>query len=152
MIHPMIILASDHAGFQYKQELKKHLQEKGHKVEDFGAHTIEKSDDYPDFIIPAAKKVAEDPENNRGIIFGGSGQGEAMAANRVKKVRATVFYGGPEDIIHLSKEHNNANILSIGARFISVDEMKRIVDLWLSIEFSADERHVRRIKKIDELS
>lgn len=146
----MIVLATDHAGFTHKEALKKHLEEQGQEVLDIGTDSDE-SCDYPDFIIPAAENVAASV-GNRGIIFGGSGQGEAMAANRIKGVRATVFYGGSEDILELSKTHNNANILSIGARFVSIDEMIRVVDKWLSIDFPGDERHVRRIQKIDDLS
>ena len=147
----MIVLATDHAGYRHKEALKKHLEGAGYDVFDIGTDS-EESCDYPDFIIPAARKVAEDFDNNRGIIFGGSGQGEAMAANRIKGVRATVFYGGSDDILKLSREHNNANILSVGARFVSEEETIRAVDKWFGIEFPADERHLRRIQKIDLLS
>lgn len=147
----MIILAADHAGYRHKEALKAHLLEVGYDVEDLGTDS-EESCDYPDFMIPAARKVADDPEENRGIIFGGSGQGEAMSANRVKGVRATVFYGGPDEILKLSRTHNDANVLSIGARFVSEEEMIRAVDMWLGIEFPAEDRHVRRIQKIDLLA
>ena len=143
-----IVLGTDHAGYKLKEVLKKFLGEQGHECEDMGTDS-EKSCDYPDFIYPVAKKVAEDPEN-RGIILGGSGQGEAMTANRVKGIRAAVYYGGNKDIITLSRTHNNANILSLGARFISDEEAKEVVKLWLETDFPAEERHVRRIKKIDE--
>ena len=106
-----IYLASDHAGFELKQFLGEHLLQLGFSVEDCGAHELNPSDDYPDFIIPAAQKVAGD-SNAKGIIMGGSGQGEAIAANRVKGVRAVVYYDGPIDIVKLSRSHNNANILS----------------------------------------
>lgn len=144
-----IVLATDHAGFHHKEALKRHLMEQGYDVQDFGTDG-EASCDYPDFIFPAARAVAADPENIRGIIFGGSGQGEAMTANRVKGVRATVYYGGNPEIIELSRTHNNANILSIGARFVSEDEMKQVVDRWLQLEFPPEERHMRRIAKIDQ--
>lgn len=144
-----IVLATDHAGFLHKEELKKFLQGKGYEVQDFGTDS-EQSCDYPDYIFPAAKAVAADPEDVRGIIFGGSGQGEAMTANRVKGVRATVYYGGNPEIIELSRTHNNANVLSIGARFVPVDEMKAVVERWLLLEFPPEERHVRRIQKIDQ--
>jgi ribose 5-phosphate isomerase B len=151
----MIILATDHAGFQYKEALKKHLEASGHEVKDMGTDS-EESCDYPEFMISAAREVVKDPENNKGIIFGGSGQGEAMSANRIKGVRATVFYGGPPEvsaqILELSKEHNNANMLSIGARFMTEEEMIAAVDKWLAHDFPGDERHVRRIRKIDDLS
>lgn len=145
-----IVLATDHAGYEHKEVLKKHLLSQGYDVQDFGTSSAE-SCDYPDFIFPAARAVAADPEGTRGIIFGGSGQGEAMVANRVKGVRATVYYQSNPEILELSRTHNNANILSIGARFVSVEEMKRDVDLWLKTDFPAEERHVRRIHKIDAL-
>lgn len=144
----LIVLATDHAGFKHKEALKKHLLDAGYKVKDFGTNS-EESCDYPDFIFPAAKAVSKDPDNTRGIIFGGSGQGEAMTANRVKGVRATVYYGGSPEIIAFSREHNNANVLSIGARFVSVDEMLAVVDRWLKLPFPGEERHRRRIQKID---
>ena len=143
-----VVLATDHAGYEYKEALKKHLLGQGYEVKDFGTNSGE-SCDYPDFIFPAAKAVAADPQGTRGIIFGGSGQGEAMVANRVKGVRATVYYGSRPEIIQLSREHNDANVLSIGARFVSIDETMKVVDQWLELPFSGEERHVRRIKKID---
>lgn len=147
----MIYLASDHAGFELKEKLQAFLNGLGFEVEDLGNIKHDEGDDYPDFIFPAAMKVAEDPENNKAIILGGSGQGEAMAANRIKGVRAAVFYGGPIDIIKLSREHNDANILSLGARFIFEDEAKEVVRMWLETSFSDGERHKRRIEKIDKI-
>ena len=144
-----IFIGSDHAGFELKQKLILFVESLGHEVIDKGAFTLEEHDDYPDFIIPVAKEVAKDP-SSRGIILGGSGQGEAIAANRVKGARTAVFYGGPLDIVELSREHNDANILSLGARFVSEGEAQTAVQLWLETEFSGDERHTRRIKKIDE--
>ena len=142
-----IILASDHAGFDLKECLKKDLLELGYQVEDEGAHEYDEQDDYPDFIVPAAKKVAKD-QNFRGIIFGGSGQGEAIAANKVKGIRAAVYYGSNIDIVKLSRTHNNANILSLGARFVTKEHAREAVKLWLNTDFSEDTRHERRIKKI----
>ena len=104
-------------------------------------------DDYPDFIFPCARAVAADTES-RGIILGGSGQGEAMAANRVKGCRAAVFYNGPAEIVKLSREHNNANILSLGTRFISEDKIYDVIELWLEEPFEGG-RHIRRIEKLD---
>ena len=112
-----IHLATDHAGFDLKNSIREYLINQGYDVKDHGAYEYDALDDYPDFIIPCAKAVSKDL-NSRGIIFGGSGQGEAMAANRIKGVRAAVFYNGPDEIIRLSRQHNNANILSIGARFM----------------------------------
>ena len=142
-----IYLASDHAGFDLKQFLGDHLKDLGHAVEDCGALEMDPLDDYPDFIIPAAEKVAKDP-NSRGIIMGGSGQGEAIAANRIKGVRAVVFYDGPMDIVKLSRTHNNANILSFGARFITQEKAADAVDLWLNEPFEGG-RHKIRIDKLD---
>lgn len=144
-----IFLASDHAGFKLKEKIKSALS-KNYEVEDCGAFELNQEDDYPDFIIPCAKKVAQTP-NSFGIIFGGSGQGEAIAANRVKGVRAAVFYGGNKKIIKLSKEHNNANILSLGARFLSEKDALEAVKLWLNTKFSNESRHISRLKELDKL-
>ena len=141
-----IVLATDHAGFELKEHVKKFLSEKGFEVKDFGALEYDALDDYPDFIIPAAKFISE--HKLIGIIFGGSGQGEAMAANRIKGIRAAVFYDGPDDIIELSKLHNNANILSIGARFVTKQKSEKIINLWLSTDFE-EGRHQKRIDKLD---
>ena len=142
-----IYLASDHAGFNLKQFLGGLLKDHGHDVEDCGALEMDPLDDYPDFIITAAVKVANNP-NSRGIIMGGSGQGEAIAANRIKGVRAVVYYDGPIDIVKLSRTHNNANILSFGARFITQEKAADTVDLWLSEPFEGG-RHEKRINKLD---
>jgi ribose 5-phosphate isomerase B len=147
-----VIFATDHAGFELKNALIEHVESLGHTVEDMGAHEAVSDDDYPDYIRPAARAVAEAGargEEVRGIILGGSGQGEAIVANRVPGVRAVVYYGEPSDILHLSREHNDANILSLGARFLATEEAKHAVATWLATSFSHDERHVRRIRKID---
>lgn len=141
-----IVLATDHAGFRLKEEIKNYLKEKGMEVEDMGAHNLEPEDDYPDFIVPAAKKVAKD--QSRGIIFGASGQGEAITANKIKDIRAAVYYGKNMEIVKLSRTHNDANILSLGAKFLSKEEAIKAVNLWLKTDFSNKERHKRRIKKI----
>ncbi len=146
-----IFLASDHAGFKLKEVIKKYLSELSYEVEDLGAHTENQDDDYPEIMSRAAKKVAENPGTDKAIIFGGSGQGEAMVANRFTGVRAVVFYGGALDIITLSREHNNANILSFGARFVGEDEAKEAAKLWLETPFSEDERHIRRIGQIEQI-
>ena len=142
-----IFLATDHAGFELKEFLNNYLINCGYDVEDCGAHELDPLDDYPDFIIPAAIKVAND-DSARGIIMGGSGQGEAMAANRIKGIRAAVYYNGPIDIVKLSRTHNNANILSLGSRFISKENAAEIVDMWLNEPFEGG-RHENRIKKLD---
>ena len=142
-----IHIATDHAGLDLKNIIRDYLISKGHEVTDHGAHEYDALDDYPDYIFPCAKAVASDLES-RGIILGGSGQGEAMAANRVKGVRAAVFYNGPVEIVKLSREHNNANILSLGARFMTQDEIFGVIEMWLDEPFGGG-RHQRRIDKLD---
>lgn len=144
-----IHLGTDHAGFELKEKIKEFLAAEGREIVDHGAFTLDETDDYPDFIRPVADAVSKDPES-RGIVLGGSGQGEAMTANRYKGVRAAVFYGGTEDIVKLSREHNDANVLSLGARFIDNEMVKDVVKLWLETPFSGEERHKRRIAKIDK--
>ncbi len=146
-----IYLATDHAGYEHKETLKKYLTDKGHEIVDCGADKFIEGDDYVPYIVMATRAVSAD-QNLKAVIFGGSGQGEAITANRFPGVRAAVYYGGSEEIIKLSREHNDANVLSIGARFVTNEEMFRVVDLWLATEFSKGERHVRRIKEIDTLS
>ena len=157
-----IYIGSDHVGFELKEKLKVYLTELGYVVEDKGAFKFDKDDDYPDYVVPVAEAVAQD-EGSFGIIMGGSGQGEAMCANRVMGARAAVFYGQKEaikevdakgdidsdtfEIIKLAREHNNANILSLGLRFVSEDEVKFAIELFLSTKFSNEERHLRRINK-----
>ncbi len=146
-----IYLATDHAGFNLKEKVKSFLQEKGYDVVDCGAYQLDENDDYPDFITKAAGEVSKDPQNSRGIIFGGSGQGEAIVANKYKNVRAVAYYGGETKIISLSREHNNANVLSIGARFVDEREILVLIKQWLEMPFSNDERHKKRIEKIKQL-
>ncbi len=145
----MIHLASDHAGFQMKELLHGALVELGYEVVDHGAFDYDELDDYPDYIKRAAEAVSLNPDRNRAIIFGGSGQGEAICANRFEHVRATTYYHFDPEIIKLSREHNDANVLSIGARFLSFEEILESVLFWLEIEFPGEERHARRIGKID---
>ena len=144
----IIHLATDHAGLDLKNSIKTYLLNKGFEVKDHGAHEYDPQDDYPDFIFPCAKAVAKDIDS-RGIILGGSGQGEAMAANRIKGIRAAVFYNGPQEIIKLSREHNNANILSLGARFMTEEDIRNVINIWLKEPFGGD-RHQRRIDKLDK--
>lgn len=149
-----IIFAADHAGFELKESLIVYVRDElGYATEDVGAFELNPEDDYTDFIGVAAQKVSLDPDNTRAIIFGGSGQGEAMQANREKGVRAAVFYGGaPEiarDIIRLSRKHNDANVLSLGARFITEDEARDAVKLWLTTEKSPEEKYARRVRVMD---
>ncbi len=143
-----IYIGADHAGYEMKEMLKKYLAGLKYEVEDKGAFKYQPEDDYPDFVRPVAEAVANDPEQSRGIIIGGSGQGEAMTANRVKGARAAVFYGGNFEIIELSRKHNNANILSLGARFIDDEIAKKAIKLWLETPFEGG-RHQKRIEKLD---
>ena len=144
-----VFLASDHAGFELKEALIPFLSERGFEVEDLGPKTFESEDDYPDFIIPLARKVVE-VGGSFGIIIGMSGEGEVMAANRVKGARAALYTGGPRDILTLSRMHNDANILSLGSRFLTPGEAKEAALAWLMTDFSGEERHVRRIAKLDQ--
>ena len=146
----MIYLGTDHAGFELKEEIKKFLVDLGLDVEDKGAMVLDPSDDYPDFVRPVAEAVANDAERSRGIILGGSGQGEAIVANRAKGIRAAVYYGGPLDIVKLSRQHNDSNILSLGARFLTKEEALEAVKLFLETPFEGG-RHQRRIDKIDTM-
>jgi ribose 5-phosphate isomerase B len=141
-----IHLATDHAGFALKERIKAMLMKDNHAVIDHGAISLDESDDYPDFISKAAEAVSQNPQD-RGIILGGSGEGEAMAANRFKNVRAAVYYGGNDKIVSLSREHNDANMLSLGARFLTEKEALHAVKIWLATAFSAEQRHIRRINK-----
>lgn len=151
MKNKKIILGTDHAGFKLKEEIKQYLQNEGFEVEDEGAHLFDKEDDYPKFISKAAKKVSQDPENIKGIIFGGSGQGEAIVANKFKGIRAVVYNTNNIEIIKLSRTHNNANILSLGAGFLSKKEAIEAVKTWLKTPFSKEKRHSRRIRQIQEI-
>jgi len=144
-----IHLATDHAGYELKQEIMQYLIDHDYEVVDHGAFDYDESDDYPDFVKKAAKRVSEDPDGSRGIVFGGSGQGEDMVADKFLHVRSLVYYGGPLEIVKLGREHNDANVLSIGARFVGLDEAKKAVEMFLRTEFSGEERHERRIEKID---
>jgi ribose 5-phosphate isomerase B len=154
-----IHLGTDHAGFELKENLKAFLESEGYEVTDHGSFEYDEEDDYPDFIYPAVKAVAQDLENSRGIILGGSGQGEAICANRIPGIRAVVFNGQyepaddrnvPNEIV-LSRQHNDSNVLSLGARFLNFEEAREAVMLWLETEFSGEERHIRRLDKIDDL-
>lgn len=165
-----IAVTTDHTGLAYGDvfaQLKQFLQSLGHECVDYGPASLDMNDDYPDFMFPAAKAVAGG-ECEVGIIMGGSGQGEAMAANRIKGTRCTVFYGlavakqpinaegqtssDPYEILKLSRQHNQANMLSLSARFLSLDEMKQACQIWLETPYSDEERHARRVRKLDELA
>ena len=162
-----VYLATDHAGFGLKNKVKEFLTKEGYEVEDFGALEFDKNDDYPDFISKAAEAVSNDPENSRGVIFGSSGQGEAMVANKYKSIRCAVFYtpvipahnvdvSGRKsedqfEMIRLTREHNDANMLSLGAKILKEEDAIKAVELWLKAPFTGEERHARRIEKIKKL-
>ena len=148
-----IVWASDHAGFALKNSVKEMLEKEGYKILDVGAHTLVPEDDYPVYISAGALKVAEDLSGNtKAIIFGGSGQGEAIVANRYHHIRAIVYAGGNLELVKLGKEHNDANVLSIGARFVSFNEAIQAINLFLNTSFSHEERHAERVIQIDEIT
>jgi ribose 5-phosphate isomerase B len=144
-----IYLATDHAGFELKEEIKKYLLEENYEVEDCGAFSFDPNDDYPDFISKTAEKVSQDPQNSMGIIFGKSGAGEEIVANKFKNIRAAL--GFSKDNVKLLREHNNANILSLGSQFIDFETAKQLIEIFLKTPFSGDERHARRINKITDI-
>ena len=141
-----IVLASDHAGFDHKEAVERWLIQHGHDVADFGAPNTERVD-YPDFIRPAAQAVARG-EFQRGIIFGGSGNGEAMVANRIRGVRCALCWN--EESARLARQHNDANMLSIGQRLVPLPLALRLVEIFVTTPFDGD-RHVQRIRKIDAM-
>ena len=160
-----IALSTDHAGVELLKKLEGFLTAQGHQCVNFGPKSFDPDDDYPDFIFPAAKAVAAS-ECEVGIIMGGSGQGEAMAANRIKGIRCTLFYGpiAPKvainaegdmsddvyEILKLSRDHNVANMLSLAARFLAWEEIEKAVTTWLTTPQGTVERHVRRVTKLDQ--
>lgn len=143
-----IFISSDHAGFELKRHLVERLSLAGHDVRDLGPKQFNPDDDYPDMISLVAKEVSHNPSGVRGIVIGGSGQGEAICANKFYGVRAALYYGGNMDIVRLSREHNDANVLSLGARFLSPADALNAATIWLNTAFSGDERHKRRIQKL----
>lgn len=160
-----IYFAADHAGFEMKNKLLNFVRgELGHEVEDCGAFELDPSDDYPEIIAGAARKLAADAASgveSRAILLGVSGQGEAMVANRFRGVRCALYYGEGEQtdsagkrlgVIALTREHNNSNALSLGARLISYEAAESAVKAWIEAPFSGEERHVRRTQHIDTVS
>ncbi len=161
-----IAVTTDHTGYHILPQLKTFINELGHECIDFGPSSLQSADDYPDFMFPAAKAVASG-QCQMGIILGGSGEGEAIAANRVKGVRCAVFYGpvvaktavdaegttsdDPYEIVKLSRQHNDSNVLSLSSRFLGLEEMKQAIKVWLATPFSQAERHIRRIQKLDDI-
>ena len=146
-----ILLAADHAGFGLKNNIKDFLVGGGFQVEDMGASAFDPADNYPEIMLPVAMRIVSDPENTRAVIFGRSGQGEAIICNRFPGVRADVYYGGSMEIVRLSREHNDANVLSIGADFVKEKEAREAVRLWIATPFTHEERHVKRIEMLDNI-
>lgn len=162
-----VYLATDHTGFELKNKVKDFLEKEGYEIEDCGAYIYDRYDDYPDFISKAAEKVSKDPDNTRGVVFGGSGEGEAILANKYKEVRCALFYtpalpvqavniegrqsSNPFEILKLTREHNWANMLSIGVRFLKEEEVLKAIKLWLESPAPTDEKHIRRIEKIKKI-
>jgi ribose 5-phosphate isomerase B len=140
-------IGSDHAGLEFKNKIIKHLESKGHKVVDHGPHSFDPLDDYPVFCIPTAEAVAKEP-GSFGIVLGGSGNGEQIAANKVKGVRAALVWS--KEIAKLAREHNDANVISLGGRMHDEAFCLELVDIFLATPFSRDERHVRRISLISK--
>lgn len=147
-----IYIGSDHAGYELKEKLIPFLRGSGYLVTDMGPKHFEREDDYPDLIAPVAREVSADPKESLGIVLGYSGVGEAIVANRFAGIRAANFYGGSMEIIRLSREHNNANVLSLGAGFLNDELAKQAVKLWLDTKFTPQERHSRRIEKIETMN
>lgn len=159
-----IYLATDHAGFTLKETVKAYLQEQQYELEDCGAFEFDANDDYPDFVAKASKLVSENP-GSFGIVFGGSGQGEAMVANKFKNVRCALFYApsiphgatdvsgtlskDPFEMLRITRKHNDSNMLALGGRFLKDEEAKEAVKIFLTTQFSKEERHARRIEKMN---
>lgn len=162
----MVYLATDHTGLKLKNTVKEFLIKKGFSVEDCGAYNFNPDDDYPDFISKAAVGVSKNPQD-LAIIFGGSGQGEAMVANKYLNVRCALFYSkatplgvadisgrvsdDPFEILRLTRQHNQANVLSIGARFLKEEDALTAIQIWLETPIGHEERHVRRVEKIKKI-
>lgn len=161
-----VYLATDHTGFDIKEKAKAFLVGKGYEIEDCGALTFDSNDDYPPYIAEAAKKTVQTP-GAAGIVFGGSGQGEEMTANKIKGARCAIFYSpavpaqaidvtgarsnDPLEIIRLSRRHNDANVLSIGVRFLKEEDILSAITIFLETKFSGEARHIRRIDQITQI-
>lgn len=148
----VIHLATDHAGFEHKQAIAAWLEHEGMAVVDHGSYVYQADDDFPDFISQAALAVSKNPQTECAIIFGGSGTGEAIMANRLANVRTVVLYADVPEIIALSREHNNTNVLSVGARFVSVDVAKKHIWEWLHTNTTLEEKYQRRNQKIEAIT
>lgn len=142
-----VYLGADHAGFELKNHLVKHLADQGHEVTDVGPHAYDAADDYPPFCVEAARRVAED-EGSLGIVIGGSGNGEQIAANKVKGIRAGLAWS--VETAQLTRQHNHAQVMGLGARMHTVEEATAIVEAFLATEVDTDERHSRRVQQLSD--
>lgn len=142
-----VYLGSDHAGYEFKKAIITHLTKAGHEAIDCGAYAYDAEDDYPAFCIAAAERTVADP-GSLGIVLGGSGNGEQIAANKVKGIRAALVWS--QATAQLAREHNNANVISIGARQHTLEEAVDFIDTFIAEPFPGDERHVRRIAQLAE--
>jgi|SRR3990172_1350765 len=143
-----VYVASDHAGFELKERIKSYLQNNKYEIEDCGAFVFDKNDDYPDFISVAAQKVSNDRQS-KGIVLGKSGAGECIVANKIKGVRAILGFN--EENVNLAREHNDANVLSLGSAFVTEKQTYNLIKTFLETPFSEEERHQRRINKINSI-
>lgn len=143
-----VYLGTDHAGFELKEKIKAYLNESHYEVKDCGAFSFDKNDDYPDLIAKAAKGVSKDP-SSKGIVFGKSGAGECIVANKIKGIRAIL--GFSEENVELARLHNDANVLSLGSTLVNIDAAEELVKVFLETPFSNEERHKRRIEKITKI-
>lgn len=148
-----VYIATDHKGFRIKEKVKAWLLGWGYEVEDLGAHSLNPDDDYPDYASQVAGKVSKEPdaEKVRGLILGATGQGEAIVANKYNGVRCGVYYGGPEEIVALARDHSDTNVFSVGVLFMDEMTLQKMLKLWFDKPFSGTERHIRRLKKIKEI-
>lgn len=151
-----IVIASDHAGFELKKYLIENLKERKFDIVDMGPYEYDENDDYPDYIKKVGQYISENnkTEEFRGIVIGGSGQGENICVNKFLNVRSALIYGNDivlnTEIAKLSRQHNNANVLSLGARFIEKENAFKLIQIWLEEKFSNDERHIRRLLKLEK--
>lgn len=145
----MVYLGADHRGFELKEKIKTWLKGQGILFEDLGAHKLEPQDDYPDFALAVANKVAQNPHEHRGILLCGSGMGMDVVANKVRGVRATVAYS--RDSARHARTNDDINVITLAGDILSLDEASEIINIFLTTEFSGEERHVRRLKKIREI-
>ena len=143
-----VYIAGDHAGFVLKNKIGAWLEKGGYSVEDLGPFEYKKDDDYPDYAIPLAKKVAKD-KGSFGLVIAGSGIGECIVSNKVKGIRAVLFYGKSKKVLEISRKHDDANVLCFGAWFVNEKDAKKAVNLWLGTRFSGALRHKRRLRKVE---